>query len=145
RGPLDETLPGIERIAGEAAAALDASGVVVEVGVAAANGAPVEQPLVFHIRELVEHAVQRFRLARPGAEDPSDAISQPVGMAGPTAAPGVFGHLAAKITRNDVAYGGPEEVVVGDPEGSEEGQLSNENSMVEAARGRRRAGGNIEL
>ena len=68
---------------------LSSTGVVVEVGVAAANGAPVEQPLVFHVGELVEHAVQRLGLAWPRPEDPGDAIGQPVRMAGPAAAPGI--------------------------------------------------------
>src|SRR5262249_4125060 len=101
RGPLGETLARVELVAGEAAASLDATGVVVEVGVAAADGAPVEQALVFHIGELVEHAVQRFGLAWAGPEDPGDSVSQPVGMARSAAAPGVFGHLAAEIARND--------------------------------------------
>jgi hypothetical protein len=56
-GAFGETLPWVKIIAGESAAALDAPGVVIEVGVAAADGAPVEQALVFHIGELVEHPV----------------------------------------------------------------------------------------
>ena len=44
--PLEETLPGVESIAGEAAAALGVTGVVVEVGVAATDGAPVEEALI---------------------------------------------------------------------------------------------------
>src|SRR5262249_4109476 len=64
-GSHSETLPRGGLIAGEAAAPLDATGVVVEVGVATAYGTPVEQALVFHVGALVEHAVQRFRLARP--------------------------------------------------------------------------------
>ena len=41
--------------------------------------------LVFHVGELVEHAVQRLGLAWPRPEDPGDAIGQPVRMAGPAA------------------------------------------------------------
>ena len=89
--PIGETLPGVEIIAGEAAAPLGATGVVVEVGVAAAYGTPVEQALIIRVL-LGEHPVQRFRLARPGAENPGYAIGQPVRMARPAAAPGVFRH-----------------------------------------------------
>ena len=42
RVSLGETLPGVEIIAGEAAAALGGTGVGIEVGVAAAYGAPVQ-------------------------------------------------------------------------------------------------------
>ena len=50
--------PGIDRyIAGKAAASLGGAGVGVEVGVAAAHRAPVEQTLIFRVGELVEHPV----------------------------------------------------------------------------------------
>ena len=104
RGPSWRNIArGSNSVAGEAAAPLGGPGVGVEVGVAAAYGAPVEQALVFHVGELVEHPVQRLRLARPGAEDPGDAIGQPVRMAGPAAAPGVLRLLAFEIPRDDVA------------------------------------------
>ena len=90
--PLCETLPrGRHRSAGKAAAPLSGAGVGVEVGVAAAHGAPVEDALIIRIL-FGEHPVQRDRLARPGAEDPGYAIGEPVRMAGPAAAPGVFRH-----------------------------------------------------
>ena len=144
RVPLGETLPGVEIIAGEAAAPLGGAGVGVEVGVAAAHGAPVEQALIVRVL-LGEHAVQRFRLARPGAEDPGDAIGQPVRMAGPAAAPGVFRLLALEIPRDEVADRGAEDVVVGNAEGGEEGELADQDGVLEAARGRGLAGGDVEL
>src|SRR5262249_19146890 len=92
RGAFGEALPRIKPIAGEAATALDSTRVVVEVVVAAADGAPVQEPLILHVGELIEHAVQRLRLARPRAKDPSNAVRQPVRMAGATAAPRVLRH-----------------------------------------------------
>src|SRR5262249_31535566 len=144
-GPLGETLPWVEIITGEAAAPLDATGVVVEVGIAAAYGTPVEQTLVFHVGELVEHAIQRFRLAWPGAEDPGDAIGEPVWMAGPAAAPGVFRLFAFEIPRNDVADLSAVEVVVWDTESGEEGHLANQDGVIYAAGRRGLAGGDVEL
>ena len=64
RGSHREALPRRGNIAGEAAAALDAAGVGVEVGVAAAHRAPVEEALVFRVGDLGERAVERNRLAR---------------------------------------------------------------------------------
>ena len=142
--PLEETLPGVESIAGEAAAELGVTGVVVEVGIAATDGAPVEEALI-QGGALGEHPVQRERLARPSPEAPGDTIGQPVRVAGPAAAPGVFRHLALEIPRRDRADVRVQEVVVGDPEGGEEGQLADQDSVLEAAGGRGGAGGNVEL
>src|SRR5262249_35655175 len=128
--------------AGKAAATLGDTGVGVEVRVAAADGTPVEQALVFHVGALVEHAVQRFRLARPRTENPGDAIGQPVRMTGPAAAPGVFRLLASEIPRDDVADRRAKDAVVGDTKGSEEGHLADQDGVREAARGRGRAPGN---
>src|SRR5262249_44780757 len=94
---------------------------------------------------LVEHAVQRFRLARPGAEDPGDAIGQPVGMAGAAATPGVSRLLAPEIPRDDVADVRAEDVVVWDTEGGEEGDLADYDGVIEAAGGRGSAGGDVEF
>jgi hypothetical protein len=135
-GPLRKTLPRVEIIAGEATAPLGGTGVVVEVGVAAAYGAPVEQALVFHVGALVEHAVQRFCLARPCAEDPGDPIGQPVRMAGPTAAPGVFRLLAFEIPRDDAADWRAEDIVVRNAKGGEESELADQDGVLETARGR---------
>ena len=114
RAPLGETLPGVEIIAGEAAAPLGGAGVGVEVGVAAAHGAPVKEALIIRVL-FGEHPVQRDRLARPGAEGPGYAIGEPVRMAGPAAAPGVFRHLALEIPRDEIADRGAEDVIVRDP------------------------------
>src|SRR5262249_482200 len=135
-----ETLPRGGDIAGEAAASLHATGVVVEVGVATAYGTPVEQTLVRHVGQLIKHAVQRFRSAWPSAENPGDAIGKPVGMAGPTAAPAIFRLLALEIPRDDVADRHAGEVVVWDTEGSEEGQLAYQDGVIKAA-GRRGSAG----
>ena len=145
RRPQCETLPGGGIIAGKAAAPLGGTGVVVEVVVAAAYGAPVEQGRVTHVGELVEHPVQRFRLARPGAEDPGDAIGQPVRMAGPAAAPGVFRLLALEIPRDDVPNVSAEDIVVWDAEGGEEGDLAEQLGVPEFTGGWGLTGGNVEL
>src|SRR5262245_3457382 len=115
-----ETLSRSRDITGEAAAPLNATGVGVEVGVAAAYGAPVEQALVRHVRELVERAVQRFRLAPPSTENPGDTIGQAVRVAGPAVAPGVLRRLAFELPRNDATDRHAEEVVVGDTQRGEE-------------------------
>src|SRR5512132_2217987 len=109
---------------------LGGTGVGVEVGVAAAYGAPVEDARVTHVGAFVEHPVQRFRLARPGAEAPGDAIGQPVRMARPAAAPGVLRLLAFEIPRNDVADVNVEDVVIWDTEGGEEGDLTDQDGML---------------
>ncbi len=49
RVSLGETLSGVEIIAGEAAAPLGGPGVGIEVGVAAAYGAPVEELLISRV------------------------------------------------------------------------------------------------
>src|SRR5262245_43284764 len=68
-----QATPRVEIIAREPAAVLRGARVGVEVGIAAAYGAPVEQPLI--VRALLrEHAVQRDRLAWTGAEEPRDAV-----------------------------------------------------------------------
>ena len=144
RVSLGETLPGVEIIAGEAAASLGGAGVGVEVGVAAAHGAPVEDALIIRVL-FGEHPVQRNRLARPGAEDPGYAIGQPVRMARPAAAPGVFRHLALEIPRDEIADRGAEDVIVRDAEGGEEGELAHQDGVLEAARGRGLGGVDVEL
>ena len=144
RGPLGETLPGVEIIAGEAAAPLGGAGVVVEVGVAAAYGAPVEQVLILRVL-FGEHPVQRFRLARPGAESPGYTVGQPVRMARPAATPGVFRHLALEIPRDEVADRRAEDIIVWDAEGGEEGELADQDGVLEAPRGRGLGGVDVEL
>ena len=138
-------MPGVEIIAGEAAAPLDATGVGVEVGVAAADGAPVEEARVTHVGALVEHPVQRFRLARPGAEDPGYAIGEPVRMARAAAAPGVFRLLAFEIPRDDVADVSAEDIVVRDAESGEEGHLAEQLGVLDGPGGRGGAGVDVEL
>ena len=132
--PLVKQCPGIEIIAGEAAPALGGARVGVEVGVAAANGAPVEKALVGQVIVLVEHPVERFRLARPGTEEPGDAIGQPIRMARPAAAPAIFRLLATEIPRDEVADRRAEDTVVRDAEGGEEGDLADQDGVLEAAR-----------
>ena len=143
-GSLGETLSGVEIIAGETAAPLGGAGVVIEVGVAAAHGAPVEKLLSFRVL-FREHPVQRDRLARPGAENPGYPIGQPVRMAGPAAAPGVFRLLAFEIPRDDVADWRAEDIIVRDAEGGEEGHLADQDGVLEAAGGRGGAGGDVKL
>src|SRR5262249_44016637 len=54
---LGETVRGVEFVAGETATSLVHAGVIVEVGVTAAYGAPVEEGLIFRVL-FREHAVQ---------------------------------------------------------------------------------------
>ena len=136
--------PGVDIITGKAAAALSDAGVGVEVGVAAAHGAPVEDALIIRIL-FGEHPVQRDRLARPGAKNPGDAVGQPVRMAGPAAAPGVFRHLARKFRGTNLADVRAEDVVVRDTEGGEEGELAHQDRVLEAARGWGLGGVDVEL
>ena len=66
-------------------------------------------------------------------------------MTGPAAAPGVFRLLALEIPRDEVANRGAEDVVVGDAEGGEEGELADQDGVLEAARERGVAGVDVEL
>src|SRR5262249_35127106 len=141
--PFDKTIPRVEIIAGEAASSLSGAGVVVEVGIAAADGAPVKQALIIRVL-FRKHPVQRFGLARPGAEDPGYPIGQPVRMARPAAAPGVFRLLALEIPRDEGADRGAEDVVVRDAESGEESELADQDRMLEAARVRGLGGIDIE-
>src|SRR5262245_34124130 len=66
-------------------------------------------------------------------------------MAGPAAAPGVFRLLALEIPRDNVADRRAKDIVVWDTEGSEEGDLADQDGVIEAAGGRGSAGGDVEL
>ncbi len=83
-------------------AALDAAGIVVEVGVRAAHRAPVEDALIVEIVAR-EGALERNRLARAGLEDPRDVVGVAVVVARGAARPGVVRGLAAIGQRIDVA------------------------------------------
>src|SRR5206468_8316002 len=89
------------RRAGEALAALHHDRILIEVGYAAAHRAPVADPLVVRVA-LVEEGIQRDRVARAGRENPGHAVGQAVRMAGPTTAPGIVRHLAARLERHNV-------------------------------------------
>ena len=64
-------------------------------------------------------------------------------MAGSAAAPGVFRLLALEFLRDEVPDRFAEDVVVGDPEGGEEGELADQDGVLEAAGGRGLAGGDL--
>ena len=66
-------------------------------------------------------------------------------MARPAAAPGVFRHLALEIPRDEVADRGAEDVIVRNTEGGEEGELADQDGVLEAARGRGLGGVDVEL
>src|ERR1700730_213401 len=143
--PLHETRirpAGVEIIAGETATPLVNTGVGVEVGVAAAHSAPVHQFLIGRVL-LVEHGIQRSGLARPGAKNVGCPVGQPVQMAGPAAAPGVLRHLTLEIPWDDVADRGALKAVIRDTEGCEESDLADQDIVLEAARGRGLAGGDV--
>jgi hypothetical protein len=110
-----------ELIASKAAASLDAPRVVVEVGVAAADSAPVKDALIIHVGVLGKQPIQRDRLTRTGGEEPRHAIGQPIRMAGPTATPSIAGLLAPEVQRHDVADRRVEEPIIRDTDGGEEG------------------------
>src|SRR5262245_5619587 len=139
-----EAAPRVEIIAREPAAILRGARVGVEVGIAAAYGAPVEQSLV--VRALLrEHAVQRDRLAWTGAKEPRDAVGQSVRMARSAAAPRVSRHLAPEIPRDEVANWRSEDVVVGNAERGEEGELPNKDGVLKAPRSRGLGRVNVQL
>src|SRR5262245_38072560 len=64
-------------------------------------------------------------------------------MAGPAAAPGVLRLLAPELLRDEFPDRCAEDVVVGDPEGGEEGELADQDGVLEAAGGRGLAGGDV--
>src|SRR5712691_10009184 len=66
-------------------------------------------------------------------------------MARPATAPGVFRLLAFEIPRDEVADRRAEDIVVWDTEGGEEGELADQDGMLDAAGGRGLAGGDVEL
>ena len=66
-------------------------------------------------------------------------------MARPAAAPGVFRHLALEIPRDEIADRGAEDVIVRNAEGGEEGELADQDGVLEAARGRGLGGVDVEL
>src|SRR5580692_9167793 len=66
-------------------------------------------------------------------------------MARPAAAPGVLRHLALEIPRDEIADPEVLKAVVRNPESGEEGKLADQHVVLEAARGRGRAGVDVEL
>src|SRR5262249_47501826 len=60
-------------------------------------------------------------------------------------APGVSRHLALEIPRDELADRGTEDVVVRNAEGSEKGELADQNGVLKAARVRGLRGINVEL
>ena len=94
-----EDRPGL---LGEAFAALDVAGVVVEIPDAAAHAAPVEHALV--TRRVAPGAVHGHGLARAGGEDPGDAVGQAVRVAGGAGTPGVVRRLVALLQQVEIAH-----------------------------------------
>ena len=74
---FNEALPGVELVAGEAATPLVNARIGVEVGIAAADCAPIHQFLIGWVL-FREHGVQRSGLAWPGAENMGSPVGQPV-------------------------------------------------------------------
>ena len=66
-------------------------------------------------------------------------------MARSAAAPGVFRCLALEIPWDKVADRGSENVVIRDTESGEEGEFADQHGVLEAAGGRRFAGGDVKL
>jgi hypothetical protein len=108
-------------------------GVVVEVGIAVAYSAPVEDILILRVL-FGEYSVQWFSPAWPGAKDPSHAVTKSVIIARPAAAPSVLRLLVPEVPRDDVAYIGALEAVVWDTQSREEGKLADRHVVPEAAR-----------
>src|SRR5262249_7600707 len=120
----------VGRIAGEAHAALHVAGVVVEVGDAALDAAPVRDALVGRV-PLREEVVDLDRVADAGGEDPRDPVRETVGMAGGAGTPRVDRGLAAEPDRVDVADLESAETVVGRAERRVEDELADLDGVRE--------------
>ena len=66
-------------------------------------------------------------------------------MARPAATPGVFRYLAPEIPRDELADRRAEDVVVRDAKGGEEGELADQDGVLEATRVWRLGGVDVEL
>src|SRR6516225_6992105 len=118
---------------------LNIAGVVVEVGIAVAYRAPVEDILILGVL-LGEHSVQRFCPAWPGAKDPGHTVAQPIIMARAAAAPCILRLLVPEVPRDDVADIGTLKAVVRNAKGGEEGEVADQRHVLDATRGWRIAG-----
>ena len=66
-------------------------------------------------------------------------------MARSAGAPGILRLLTLEVPRDKIADRGPEDVVVGNAEGSKEGELADQHRVLEAAGSRWLAGRDVEL